>query len=246
MRRSRLAAALTVLPLAISALAFDQADEVCRTVDPDGVAGSADDHELCTVTGFITGTTTKAGNASYVPSSPQAVASWDETPPTTAFSAGGGSGYLSSNGGNNSGMAKAVYEGTFEGELDSIEFDLYVLFRPDVLIQPDDIKIQLEARESGSDAWTTILPLSGQFDVDAEYLGGSTQILWRQDFGLTGLRKALTWAGLGGDISRDLRVTIVPHFIDSGNWVYVHDATEVPSALTFNPENIFVPTLSAS
>lgn len=242
MRRSRLAAALALLPLAVSTLAFDQADQVCRTIDPDGTADSGDEYELCEISAYPKEGATKVGNLAHVGA--QDHATWTEEAPTSSFSSGAGGGSLTSVHGSNAGgdTTKLFLEGQFTGELDVIDVDLYLLYAfSNVLYTPDDIHVEVYVDD------VLVASNTDQFIVRAEYIGGSTETVWMQDFAVTGLKNAIeTYVPDAGD-TKNVRIEIEGHFIDSGNWVYVYDAVEIPTELTFNPELIlpFTPTLSA-
>ncbi len=139
-RRSPLLAALAALPLSLTLVAADTAD--CRTIDPDGVADTGDEYELCTVQTYLHASdANKAANLADEADSPFLLPTWDTNPPAGSVTGGNGAGYAASSPASNADEGRAVWEGTFEGELDSMDVDLHILYPLFAAYQPDDINL---------------------------------------------------------------------------------------------------------
>lgn len=237
-RRARLMAALTVLPLSLTLVAAE--GDNCRSVDPDQVADSGDEYDICTVqTYFHASDPNKVSNLADQDGSPLALPSWDTNPPAGSVTGGNGAGYAASSPAGNAGQGRAVFVGTFEGELDVLDFDLHLLYHG--LFQPDDIDVNIVIDDA-------VYAIASQFEVkDGPAPTASTPATFMQEFAVTGIRAALERRGLPTDGTHTIRVEVAPYFTDSGNWAYVYDTTEVPSGILFNPEVLATgtPTIGA-
>lgn len=226
MRFSKIVAGVALVPIAVAMLAA-QVPEGCYLVDDRGTEDPADDLVACEQQTYFHETETKAANLSNVDDSPQSVPSWDTEAPTQSVQDGGGAGFLSlSSQYPQDGAATAVFEGTFEGVLDAMDFDLFLL-RLWQVAPPDDISLTIEvdgiAVFSGSEIEVNQRPApTGDAAV-------------QQDFTVTGIASALEQFGDGADGTHEIRIEVTGYFIDSGNWIYVFDTTEVPAGIRFNP-----------
>lgn len=230
MRVRKLIAVLAVLPLA--AVTVAAGDDGCRTVDPDGVADTGDEYVLCEVQTWFHAADAKVQNASYVNEDAVPLPSWDENPPAGSVSGGNGGGFAASaQGDTTSGRLHATFEGTFTGELDVLDVDLHLLYGLFAVYRPDDIQMTVYVDEFPVFSGTGIA-------VRTTADTANTPVTFKQEFALVGIRDSLKSYGLPTDGEHTVRIEVRPHFLDSGNWAYVFDTTEVPSGILFNPETI--------
>ena len=229
MKLTRVTAAVAALPLLLGVVAAGEDD--CRTHDPDGVADSGDEVELCEVRTYFHQAETKAGNLGGIAPDAHALPSWDTEPPASSVTGGGGGGTMSVNAvtvataGNE---ARAVFEGTVTGAVDVMDVDLHLI----------------DARDVSDNTWTLTLELNGweikrvdQAVVVPVVQDGAT-VAYRLDYAFTNLLEAMVDEGADLAGENTFRITAEPWFIPFEYPLFVYDATEVPGGIVFNPESL--------
>lgn len=227
MRRSRLTAALLALPLAMSTLAFDNGD-TCRHVDPDAIAGSGDEYELCTVQTYFHRATTHATNAGFV--APQhGLATFDTTEPAGSVATGNGGGYVATQAlGNDEGLTEVVFTGEVTGVVDVVDVDLHILAsNEDAVLGGQTVTVELMIGDEVYEVASEVsLPTR-----EAPAANAARQI----DFAFTGL--ASQFSDLAYDTVRDVTLSVRSTFTDAAV-VFAFDTTEVPGGISFNPATV--------
>lgn len=237
MRIPRPLLALTVLPLAFGSVAASSGD--CRTADPDGVAGTGDEYELCELqTFFHQAGDSKLGNLGQVNDTvPHGAPFFDENAPTASVDEGAGGGSVSNSavtqtaGGDQLG---AVFEGTFSGYIDAVDVDLHIITpRPNpAAANLWDVELWIDGVAALDLRNVTIVPVPQE---GADYEG--QQIAYRLDFAVTGIHDALsTLADPGGE--HLVRLHVEPTYVGNEIVAAVYDTTEVPGGINFNPVTI--------
>ena len=170
--------------------------------------------------------TTKAGNLGALGA--DTLPSWDTTAPGSV-TAGSGGGYLGNIAtevalGDHTAESGPTFEGAFTGSIDNLAVDLYGFANPQF---PDQgIRVQLlidgELVHEDTDAFT--VPWNA---------GGAA--VRQINFAITGINDLMEMYGLNTapDAEHTVRLNIVPFYVGDDT-LYVYDAAEAPSGITFN------------
>ncbi|MFP5308208.1 MAG: hypothetical protein ACLGIR_01345 [Actinomycetes bacterium] len=230
MRIRTAAVALLTLPLALSTVAANHVPEGCYVA----VAGAteADDVIACQQQVWLHQSTTKVSNLASQGVQPDV--SWNTTAPTASVSSGAGGGAAAAGASRTAEEREAaalVVEGKFTGVLDRMDVDLHLLTPLRTVYAPDDITIGITVNGVEIASPTTQRIVNVRPAPNA-----STGAAFQQDFVITGLAEALDVFGVENlpTTEHTIKVEFRPWFVNSGNWVYVFDTTEVPSNITFN------------
>lgn len=182
---------------------------------------------------FIKEADTKVGNLAAL--DVHDFPTWSTEAPTTSVQGGAGGGYLATAparlaNGDKDPTGSATFAGIFEGCLDTIAVELYLIspesnafgaltIRPNLVI--DGIPVYEHFDGGGIDVATQVNE------------GGDATHVMR--FAFTGIHEALSdgvTAPQNG--THEVQLTVASQFADLGHVVYVYDTTEVPSGLHFN------------
>lgn len=232
MRIRTITAGLLALPLALTAVAAET-PETCYVAlegDPDT---AEDDVLACELQTWLHASTTKVSNLSDVDAQPPV--GFDENEPTASVTAGAGAGALGSGvpraAGETTGSSLVV-EGTFTGPIDVLDFDLHAIAPLSPVYTPDDIALTVEIDG------VPVMTHGTQRIVNVKPAPNATSpATFQLDFAVTNIATYFELAGLdlSPDAEHTVRVVAQPWFVNSGNWIWVFDTTEVPSGITFNP-----------
>jgi|GEM_PF-3721323 len=158
--------------------------------------------------------------------------SWDTTAPTTSFTAGGGCGFYDN---ILSGTAvagptnSAIWTGTFDGNLDSIEVELH----------------RLLAGAGGSVTFPALV-MTLTVDGSVVYDGDVEGFMWLPSSTGASESATMTFTDLGyltehGDGTQTREITLQVDSYNEAQTAWVFDASEVPAGLTFNPATTTFP-----
>jgi hypothetical protein len=200
---------------------------------------------------------TKVENANLPLSGPP---DWDTTPPAQSATEGGGCGALDPGalrGGNPQTIYDAVFRGLFQGNLRDLTFELHNLvlsqvrtgetFRVRVRMLIDGVEIFPETEGVFVDVTPELSEtgISEKFLFSVTGLGCAREILDEDGNVVDVVRGGLATQDGDGSQVRDIQIAIDSFFIDRASaWVW--DATEVPSGITFNPDELAEAQVPAS
>lgn len=234
--RVRTAAALLVLPLALSAVAFNT-PEGCYVALEGDPATTEDDVHACELATWLHASDTKVSNLSDLGVQPPV--GYDTEAPTQSVQDGAGAGAFGSGltraqAGEDTASSLKV-AGTFTGPIDVMDFDLHAIAPGFAAYKIDDIDLKITIDG------ITLVPSGTQRIVNFRTApNGSAPATVQLDFAITNLAALMEFVDmdLSPEAEHTIEITVQPWFVDSGNWVWVFDTTEVPSAITFNPLEI--------
>ena len=170
--------------------------------------------------------TTKAGNLGTTDL--DTLPSWDTTAPASVTT-GAGAGYVGNIAseialGDHTAESGPTFEGKFTGLVDSLAVDLYAFANPSDAKQGIRVQVLIDGELVHEDA--------DAFDV-AYKPGG--QAARQINFAITGIHDVMTAYNMNTapDAEHTIRINIVPFFVGD-DALYVYDAAETPSGITFN------------
>ena len=184
---------------------------------------------------YIRQAQTKAGNLGAVGATD--FPTWSETAPAQSVQQGAGGGYAAPYGAafaeDHYDKAGLTLEGTFNGCLDTMLFELYAF---------------LPTNRTGTSGSGAESPFNGvvQLDVDGKQISIPSDVemattpnpkgsaTYRLRFAYTGIHLAMTRAGLDPAAEHQVRFNVVPRYLNTSNALFVYDTTEVPAGILFN------------
>ncbi len=226
MRRSAftLLAALTVLPLASTALA---ADGDCRLIrgaqTPDD---TTDDVSVCRQDNWIHRATAPVGNLAAL--GHDAFPSWNTTKPTAATTSGSGGAYVANSAfhqlvGAQDPRGSAVFQGTYTGVLDTLAIDLYAI------APAATAELNIELKLGGEPVY------AASQEVSLISAGNFQQYR----FVLTNMYAAMESLSLANTptTAHTIQLAVNGTFAINDAGAFAYDAQDVPSGLIFNLES---------
>ena len=169
---------------------------------------------------------TKAGNLGATDA--DTVPSWNTTAPAAVTTAAG-AGYVGNSLteiplGDHTAESGPTFEGTFTGPIDTLAVDLYAFANPQNVDQGIRVEVRIDGEivHQDSEAFTVPFKPGGQ---------AARQI----NFAITGIHNVMTSYSMNTapDAEHTVRINVVPFFIGD-DALYVYDAAEAPSGITFN------------
>ena len=169
---------------------------------------------------------TKAGNLGAMGA--DSLPSWNTTAPGSVTTGAGG-GYLGNIAteialGDHTAESGPTFEGKFTGLIDSMAVDLYAFANPNDVKQGIRVQVLVDGELVHEDA--------DPFDV-AYKPGG--QAARQINFAITGIHSVMELYGMNTapDAEHTVRINVVPYYVGD-DAMYVYDAAEAPSGITFN------------
>lgn len=217
--------ALIVLPLALATAALAPAtDAACYVVDAGDPADAADDVAVCHADGYFTAHDNGIGNLHNVGHG--APPSWDDSVPTDSYQAGAGGGTAFSATASSAGadQLRAVFEGEFTGDIDSIGVEQYVISPVDHYFW-EVIDVAVSIQVDG-------VEVAGTDDIELRVVETADGVGMMQ-FVATGLYAGQP-ALQGSDEPHVVRIEMAGALRPWDEGVFVYDAAEVPSRVVFN------------
>lgn len=226
-----------VLALAAGSLAFadPEAAPHCTVVRGAETADTSDDVEACRSDVWFHDNGTKVDNLDHAAAT--GYATWDETPPASSVTAGGGAGALGTSALHQQSMPfddreSFVAEGRVEGALDSVAVELYFFPLRDMAANEFPYDLDAQLLVDGEE----IAALGGAI-IESEVAGSAVRKIRFAFTGLTDTIENYHGFGLVGPVGggHDVRLTVHGTGIASDAAVWVYDATEAPSNMVINP-----------
>lgn len=170
--------------------------------------------------------TTKAGNLGALGA--DSLPSWDTTAPA-AVTTGSGGGYVGNIAteialGDHTAESGPTFEGAFTGLIDSLAVDLYGFANPASPDQGIRVQLLIDGELVHEDA-----------DAFAAPWNEGGQAVRQINFAITGIHDLMELYGMNTtpDAEHTVRLNIVPFYVGDDT-LYVYDAAEAPSGITFN------------
>lgn len=169
---------------------------------------------------------TKAGNLGAMDA--DTLPSWDTTAPGSVTT-GSGAGYLGNIAseialGDHTAESGPTFEGSFTGLIDSMAVDLYAFAAPQDTKQGIRVQVLVDGELVHED--------SEAFDVNYKPGGQAARQI---NFAITDIHSVMELYGMNTapDAEHTVRINVVPFYVGD-DAMYVYDAAEVPSGITFN------------
>ena len=170
--------------------------------------------------------TTKAGNLGATDL--DTLPSWDTTAPASVTTGSGG-GYVGNIAseialGDHTAESGPTFEGKFTGLIDTLAVDLFAFANPNDLKQGLRVEVRVDGEIVHQDA--------DAFDVAFKPGGQAARQL---NFAITGIHDVMTAYNMNTapDAEHTVRINVVPFYVGD-DALYVYDAAEAPSGITFN------------
>ena len=170
--------------------------------------------------------TTKAGNLGAMGA--DSLPSWNTTEPAsvTAGSGGGYAGNIATEValGDHTAESGPTFEGAFTGPIDSLAVDLYGFANPQFPDQGIRVQLLIDGELVHEDTDAVTVPWNA---------GGNA--VRQINFAVTGIHDLMEIYGMNTapDAEHTIRLNVVPYFVGDDT-LYVYDAAEAPSGITFN------------